>query len=1139
MFTNMQSEIRALQTAPRLGMSSLEGGAIAIYDENGNLVAVVGRQEDGTNGAVTLDGPVPPRPVAPRVEGGPAQLTITWNGQVLDDETGEVRPLPLDFQAVEVFVREPGQEWDLYNPVGVIASEAGGQKVVVVLPGAQQVALRTRATSGRTSALSDVVTAVALSGPATEEKIAAVRKEIDDAIQAVDQKAGEAFQKGTDAAAKADTAAGAASTAQEAADKANAAAAALVAQAENKTTNWSFEQGMDGWTATGGTTEVVDSTTAADGGRVARMTSNTTADARLVPATANFAAAAGGQAWLFRARVRAVGSVPVTGNVTLAYSRRTAAGGSSSASLVHVGAGQTLALSTDWIPVEAMVTVPEGTTKVAPYLIARTTLPEGTLIEWDAVEMRDVTQAKAALDAAAAAQARADEAHKLAGTANENAQLAVASANGKNALMRSTAAPSGTGKVVGDVWWRFKDDTWRVVIGQWVWSGTEWVEAGLNHEVISSVDIGTLTVVGQATLASAVIETLWAQVVMSRKIIADQVLVGQGPNMIPWTPAAGVEPHERFGSSTVGNTKDADLGWCLYVRGGGGTDGTLQSNLRLTSGKSAARNGRAGAFDVDAGKVYRVRVGLGVGGTTPAGITRQARVFTQYHDGTGTLLGQTAPAAITVSAFGAEIPYYEFQAPVPAGAVSMDIYVQKNFFSSGDLFVVNPSLTLATDSSLIVDGAVTAKALEAELALLTKIIAGAPNGTHAEMSPSGFRVFKDDPIDGVPDEVVRLGVADTNDYFAVTDSAGEVLATIDEAGDATFQDLNVPGTITLAGEDLATLLDQHPYGTLAKVTLAGDVVVGSTAGRLLAANFQIPGDGDRQIRLNISVAIERQSNGDEIPVAIDLKMNATGTVVSGNTTQKTFDAQTDSAANRTFTTSYEFRSTELGVTDFLSVGIWARTATGRNVRILSSGSSRVPNAETSITVEDLGPGVPTGRQTGTSTEQSGSADGSGTVGKTTRTKTVDAAWTANYKAGGALHATNEGRAHQGYNSANPRRMSQIGFPSLAADLSGATINWIEVYVYFAHWWNNAGGTAVIGVHRNGSAPSTYSNQTDDVVRKAIKKPGGAWVRLPSSTFAGWLSGSWRGITLRAPGDSTSTTYYGYATIAKLRVNYTK
>jgi hypothetical protein len=1131
MFTNMQSEIRALQTAPRLGMSSLEGGAIAIYDENGNLVAVVGQQEDGTNGAVTLDGPVPPRPVAPRVEGGPAQLTITWNGQVLDDETGEVRPLPMDFQAVEIFVREPGQEWDLYNPVGVIASEAGGQKVVVVLPGAQQVALRTRATSGRTSALSDVVTAVALSGPATEQKLDEARGEIEKSLDELTQKTSEAFQAGTNAAAKADTAASAASTAQEAADQARKAAEAAIAQAENKVTNWSFEQGLDGWTPSGGTVTVEDSPTAYDGGHVARMTSNTSADTRLQSSTAAMAAAEGGQTWLLRTRVRVVGAVPASGNVTLAYTRRTSAGGSSSASLTHVGAGQTLALTQDWQTVDGQVTLPAGTTKVGAYLIARTTLPAGTVVEWDAVEMRDITQVKAALDAAASAQARADAAHTLAGTANENAQLAVSSANGKNSLMRSTAAPSGTGKVVGDVWWRYQDDTYKVVIGQWVWSGTQWVEAGLSHQVISSVDIGSLTVVGQATLAQAVIDALWVQVVNARKITTSMLLVGNPANIVP-NGAGELGDTTGWPSALVWDTADKPAG--------------LPGSFRTPAGQGTTSG--SPLFDVEPSTPYRFEVWVKADKPNSR-LYIELRDQDGNHGTTSVQLGDEPTAAsggYPVANYVVPTTWTKVVAKTTTTAAANKLRIGSLYFNHPNgtergavQWIAGLRMVPMTDASVMVDGTVTARTLELELALLTKIIAGAPHGTHAEMSPSGFRVFKEDPIDGVPDEVVRLGVADTNDYFAVTDSAGEVLATIDEAGDATFQDLNVPGTITLAGDDLATLLDQHPYGTLAKVTLAGDVVVGSTAGRLLAANFQIPGDGDRQIRLNLSVAIERQSDGAEIPVAIDLKMNATGTVVSGNTTQKTFDAQTDSAANRTFTTSYEFRSTELGVTDFLSVGIWARTATGRNVRILSSGSSRVPNAETSITVEDLGPGVPTGRQTGTSTEQSGSADGSGTVGKTTRTKTVDAAWTANYKAGGALHATNEGRAHQGYNSANPRRMSQIGFPSLAADLSGATINWIEVYVYFAHWWNNAGGTAVIGVHRNGSAPSTYSNQTDDVVRKAIKKPGGAWVRLPSSTFAGWLSGSWRGITLRAPGDSTSTAYYGYATIAKLRVNYTK
>jgi hypothetical protein len=143
------------------------------------------------------------------------------------------------------------------------------------------------------------------------------------------------------------------------------------------------------------------------------------------------------------------------------------------------------------------------------------------------------TAAAAAATAAGKAQQRADEAHALAGEAAANAQTALASANGKNKVMRSTASPSGTGATIGDLWWRFADDTYRTVIGQWLWSGTSWVQSQVGYQVIASVDVGSLTVAGQATIAQAVIDVLWAQVITARKITTNMLLVGGPQNLIP------------------------------------------------------------------------------------------------------------------------------------------------------------------------------------------------------------------------------------------------------------------------------------------------------------------------------------------------------------------------------------------------------------------------------------------------------------------------------------------------------------------------------------------------------------------------------------------------------------------------------
>lgn len=132
----------------------------------------------------------------------------------------------------------------------------------------------------------------------------------------------------------------------------------------------------------------------------------------------------------------------------------------------------------------------------------------GTTVWMDDFTLIDVNAAKTAIDAAADAQERAEDAHTLAGTAEDNAQLAISSANGKNSIMRSLSGPSGEGKVIGDVWWQYADATWAKVIGEWSWNGIGagggWIPQKKGYQLFAEVDIGTLTVIGQSTLADVV-----------------------------------------------------------------------------------------------------------------------------------------------------------------------------------------------------------------------------------------------------------------------------------------------------------------------------------------------------------------------------------------------------------------------------------------------------------------------------------------------------------------------------------------------------------------------------------------------------------------------------------------------------------
>lgn len=249
-------------------------------------------------------------------------------------------------------------------------------------------------------------------------------------------------------------------------------------------------------------------------------------------------------------------------------------------------------------------------------------------------------------------------------------------------------------------------------------------------------------------------------------VLPDRVLVANTTNMIPWAPqGAGTAPHAAAGGTVIAALNDPQAGWVIEVDvGGTGTDATLGDCMLIRSGTTAP-NGRANAFPVEAGKSYRLRAGFAAAGTYPPGFFRQARLVVAWHDVTG--------AVIATAVQGTPPVFPAFAAPVwtdalvlaPAGAFSVDVIVQKNFWSAGELQVVSPSLTVATDASLVVDGSIKARHVGAQQIETDALAAGAVSadklnallaivgllttsatgtGQRVELDPAGLRMVKAD-----------------------------------------------------------------------------------------------------------------------------------------------------------------------------------------------------------------------------------------------------------------------------------------------------------------------------------------------------------------------------------------------------------
>ena len=112
--------------------------------------------------------------------------------------------------------------------------------------------------------------------------------------------------------------------------------------------------------------------------------------------------------------------------------------------------------------------VPPGTAKIKV----------GWLLNYPAGGTGKHAVASVSLSNATAAQATAD--------------LAYASANGKNKIVRSTSAASGTtGYVAGDLWWQV--DGSNNVIGQWRFVSGAWVAEQIKSDIIANLDVNKLT----------------------------------------------------------------------------------------------------------------------------------------------------------------------------------------------------------------------------------------------------------------------------------------------------------------------------------------------------------------------------------------------------------------------------------------------------------------------------------------------------------------------------------------------------------------------------------------------------------------------------------------------------------------------
>ncbi|WP_346922890.1 hypothetical protein [Glutamicibacter creatinolyticus] len=699
------------------------------------------------------------------------------------------------------------------------------------------------------------------------------------------------------------------------------------------------------------------------------------------------------------------------------------------------------------------------------------------------------------------------------------------------------------------------------------------------------VDIKNLFVT-TGTLTEAVINRLWADVIMSRKITAQMMAIGSFDNLIVDPDFTGDGSGWNMGDATVDPT--------------GGRAGVPAAKL---INKSAHQSVNSLPMRVaHDGESYRLTVWLKSDTEIPAsGVILYLRSYN--------INGGYTYRSITSPVIPADTWYrLSGVVEVPPNSKGINFQVSsRNNFATGTLWFDYVSATRASDGELVVDGSVTAE----------KVAANAIKAYHAD-----FDSFFADT--GFVSQLQAKGIRLVNSDGAVTVNLtgegeklftfnnpldeDETLLAFDEEGGIAAQELNVAGNArmdgvlvaggdpitdghlgtevpgqwgpvfngrSLLGNTYMTYVEEHPvvsdsYSWLSPLP-HGVIANGwNTRTDNLNSNGEWEWEGrngSTDARMMLVVTADFR---DQRMYSLAYRAPAIGDVGGGTTNvgaalvRRSSDGGRVSAGDGAVVPGSRIYLPGGGVYTAATAVTYLRCPedipAGRimlGVEVYVYGNRKAVSSSTSdarrweLTVVDMGVKRPTNDGDEVDLRQrDNSPPPPAPTPKPPAPKqyreTVPASWWQAYTGDNsqATHSTYSGRAAQGrtpYATSNGVMRGLIGFPSQASRLSGAKVKKIEVYVYAEKWHAGAGGTAVIGTHGHGSKPGSWSSTSNDVKRQKMKRGDGQWITLPSSVHAGFKSGSLRGISFYPPGGSTSTEYYGLfsGSKTKLRITYEK
>lgn len=484
-----------------------------------------------------------------------------------------------------------------------------------------------------------------------------------------------------------------------------------------------------------------------------------------------------------------------------------------------------------------------------------------------------------------------------------------------------------------------------------------------------------------------------------------------------------------------------------------------------------------------------------------------------------------------------------------AGTVTADA-IGTNFFSAyqariGSAFI-DSAMISTIQASQIRTGQIAAD---------QRVIAGDINARHAEMNSTGFYVREPkagytDPWDTTQQiDRIRLGTGVT-DFLGIPDPAdqGAALASLDEGGNAAVQGLSTTGDPVFGpeGRALSEMMYEKASGVISYTTpdLTGDI--GPIRSRYGLYQLNADLKADRLYRFNVTLTWHAEFTGSEgifgisktndgsdpltdasgASTSIVYKWFRPGAVITGNWVTETFSI----LFNPGLTASYKFL-------------LWAEKGQGDgSMWIQASGFAP------QFSIEDVAnQGIMS--DSGVRSSGGGTIYGGAVVPRAAtvpQTRYVDYQfdWVRSYRLGTSYMTNTNGKAFQGTDPSgfNGQQSGLFGWQNVDFKtlLSGARIQKIVLYLYFANWYNNNGGTAIINYHGTRNDPLAGSRPaitTTGLTVPGWPKPSGREVDI-TAWAPKFQDGTFRGIAL-GPSSSSSAGFYGYATDARIKIWYTK